>query len=226
MELKSFPLREVKAIDDADVPGTFEAIVAVFGNVDEGGDRIEKGAFARTLAEKGLPPIVWSHEWQVPPIGVVQSASETDEGLLIKGNLFVGPDDDHAIAKQVYTAMRAKDGNGRSPLREFSFGYAVRDASDETVDGKDVRVLKDLELFEVGPTLVGMNPETRLVGVKTLERAVAASIADETTSSPADVQPPAADEEKSHDNGTATPPPGGQELGPRIAELLAERPRF
>jgi HK97 family phage prohead protease len=149
----------------------------VFGNVDTVGDRIEKGAFTRTLAEKGLPPIVWSHEWQVPPIGVVESAAETDEGLQIKGRLFVDPVEDHAIAKQVYAAMRAKDGNGQPPLREFSFGYSVRESAEETVDGETVRVLKDLELFEVGPTLAGMNPETRLVGVKALESAVAAQIA-------------------------------------------------
>lgn len=179
-ETKSFALREVKAIDDGDAPGTFEALVAVFGNIDSGGDRIEKGAFARTLSEKGLPPIVWSHEWQVPPIGVVQSASETDEGLQIKGRLFVDPAEDHAIAKQVYAAMRAKDGNGQSPLREFSFGYSVKDAAEETADGETVRVLKDLELYEVGPTLVGMNPETRLVGVKALETAVAAQMAMDT----------------------------------------------
>lgn len=166
MEHKSFGLSELKAIADGDEAGTFEAVVAVFGNVDRGGDRIVKGAFSRTLEERGLPPIVWSHEWGVPPIGVVKEATETDEGLLIKGRLFVGDDEDHPMARQVYTAMRAQDGKGKAPLREFSFGYEVHSSEEITEDGEEIRVLKDLELFEVGPTLVGMNPETRLLAVK------------------------------------------------------------
>lgn len=52
------------------------------------------------------------------------------------------------------------------PLREFSFGYEVRDSHKEEVDGKSVRVLTDVEVLEVGPTLIGMNPATRLVTVK------------------------------------------------------------
>ena len=173
METKSFPLTEVKAVEDADQPGTFEAVVAVFGNVDRGGDRIVKGAFARTLSEKGLPPIVWSHNWDVPPIGTTLSASETDEGLHLKGRLFVNEaaGEDSPVARQVWTAMKAQDGNGASPLKEFSFGYETRDSADVTEDGKDIRDLKDIELFEAGPTLVGMNPATRLLGVKALHAA-------------------------------------------------------
>src|SRR5690349_18212445 len=112
MESKSFALREVKMLD-SDAPGSFEAVVSVFGNIDSYGDRMIKGAFARTLEEKGNPPVVWSHEWQVPPIGAVESATETDEGLLVKGRLFVGPDEGHAVAQQVYTAMKA------GALKEF-----------------------------------------------------------------------------------------------------------
>src|SRR4051812_39383926 len=44
---KNFPF-EFKNLDDA---GTFEATVAVFNNVDKGGDRILPGAFEKTLAQ-------------------------------------------------------------------------------------------------------------------------------------------------------------------------------
>lgn len=165
MEIKSFGLSEVKTIDGGQ-PGAFEAVVAVFGNVDLGGDRMMKGAFSRTLAEKGMPPVVWSHEWQVPPIGTVTEASETDEGLHVKGRLFVGADEDHAVAKQVYAAMKA------GALKEFSFGYATKGSNDVEEDGKSIREITDVDLFEVGPTLKGMNPATRLVGVKALERQI------------------------------------------------------
>jgi len=209
METKSFALGEVKAVGDK--KGTFEAVVSVFGNVDSYGDRMVKGAFSRTLAEKGMPPIVWSHEWQVPPIGSVESATETDEGLLIKGRLFTAPDDDHAVARQVYTAMKA------GALKEFSFGYRTVESKDITEEGKSVREIHDVDLFEVGPTLMGANDQTRLVGVKAMERVVA----DEIKTSAA----PAAKEQEPSDSGSAngdTP----EEPDPRIGALLAAHPNM
>lgn len=167
METKQFPLAEFKVINSADEPGTFEALVAVFGNVDHGGDRIKRGAFKRTLEERGLPPIVWSHNWETPPIGTTLEAVENNDGLRIKGRLFVGEGEDAPVARAVYTAMKAKDGQGRPTLREFSFGYQAMKSTLVEEDGEQVRELEDIELFEAGPTLVGMNDSTRHLGIKT-----------------------------------------------------------
>jgi HK97 family phage prohead protease len=177
MEHKSFAVSELKAVADADAPGTFEAIVSVFGNVDQGGDIVEKGAFKKSLETRGLPPIVWSHEWHTPPIGVTLKAEERDEGLYIKGRLFVGENEDSPVARAVYTAMRSEDGNGKAALREFSFGYQAVDYEMEKAGDAQIRRLKEVDIFEAGPTLMGMNPETQLLGVKSLEKAVAAEIA-------------------------------------------------
>lgn len=209
METKSFPTTELKALPEKG-EGVFEALVAVFGNVDRGGDRIEKGAFKRTLEERGLPPIIWSHNWDIPPIGTVTEAKETDEGLEIKGRLFVGSDEDHPVARQVYTAMRAQDGNGTAPLREFSFGYEVRDSSEEKTDGETVRVLEDVELFEVGPTLVGMNPQTRLLAVKSAEQVIEQALS-ESTSDPTPDDKPEPKEQSEEDRA-------------RIRRVLAAQP--
>ena len=38
-------------LESADENGEFSGYAAVFGNVDAGGDVIEKGAFAKTIAE-------------------------------------------------------------------------------------------------------------------------------------------------------------------------------
>jgi hypothetical protein len=50
--------------------GEFEALVAVFGNVDKGGDRIMPGAFTKTLAawraSEDPVPVIWSHDWNTP----------------------------------------------------------------------------------------------------------------------------------------------------------------
>jgi HK97 family phage prohead protease len=159
MEHKSFAVRDFKALGGDAPAGSFEAVVAVFGNVDAVGDRMVKGAFADSLS-KGMPPVVWSHDWDTPPIGTVDQAEETDEGLHVKGRLFVGPDEDHAVARQVHAAMRA------GALKEFSFGYKPVDYADVEEKGAKVRELRGVELYEVGPTLKGVNPATRLVGVK------------------------------------------------------------
>lgn len=219
MEFKNFAISQIKAVRESDTPGTFEAIVSVFGNVDRGGDRVKKGAFARTLAEKGLPPIIWSHNWDIPPIGVVQEAAENNEGLRIKGRLFVGEGEDHPIARQVYTAMTAQDGNGQPPLREFSFGYEVRQSSEEKANDETVRVLEDVELYEVGPTLVGMNPATRLLAAKAFDEEIAlvkrTVEAADPTSSTEETQP------------NDTPPPTSEqdnEAQATIRRLLLARP--
>lgn len=215
MECKSFALAEVKTIDNADAPGSFEAVVSVFGNVDSYGDRMMKGAFARTLAEKGMPPVVWSHEWSTPPIGTVSEAIETDEGLLVKGRLFVGADEDHAVAKQVYAAMKA------GALREFSFGYATKGSRDVEEDGNSVREITDVDLFEVGPTLVGANDQTRLVGVKALERAVADEIKTSQATAPAQNEGTEPADKPLPKDDT---PVLSEEEAVRIGQLLLERP--
>lgn len=205
-ETKAFEI-EVKAGTDEDPPGTFEALVAVFGNVDRGGDRLMPGAFRKTLGRKGrgLPPILWSHDWNQPPIGVTHSAEETEAGLVVKGELFV---ETNALARDVHTAMLAKGGDGRAPLREFSFGYEAVRAKDVTEDGATVRQLLEVELYEVSPTLVGMNPATQLLGVKTDTIAEGSDTIVETEheDSPPNVEQLSAEE------------------AARIGRLLAERP--
>jgi HK97 family phage prohead protease len=206
-EVKSLPLASIKAGTKA---GTFEAEVSVFGTKDNGNDIVEPGAFKRSLSERGFPPIVWSHNWDVPPIGVSEKAEETESGLFIAGSLFV---DDHPVARQVYAGMKAVGGDGRPALREFSFGYRVQDAEYVTKDGEDLRHLKDLDLFEVGPTLVGLHPDTRLLGVKTLAHELARA-SKALTKGTADNPAPNAEAEQA----------AAEEARARIAALALARP--
>lgn len=212
MQTKSFRVAELKATPE-DGPGTFRAIVSVFGNVDEGGDRVERGAFKRTLSERGLPPIVWSHQWDTPPIGATLKAEERAEGLYIKGRLFVDEGEDSPMARAVYTAMKATDGNGQPVLKEFSFGYAAKDYAIEGEDGSQIRVLKDVDLFEAGPTLVGMNPETRLIGMKAMAQELQRA-----------AEPEKKQDEKPDDKPDPKAAQAAEEEQVRIRRLLAERP--
>ena len=156
---KSFEALDTKVDAQA---GTFEATVAIFNNVDKGGDRIIPGAFEKTLSAwkaSGDPiPVIFNHDWASPDahVGIVEDAKETELGLWIKGRLDVA---DNPVAKQVHRLM------SRRSLKEFSFGYSVPAGGEKRAkDGAND--LLEIELAEVGPTLKGMNPATELHAVK------------------------------------------------------------
>lgn len=168
--LKSADARITIKADTA-TEGKFDALVAVFGNVDLQGDVIDKGAFTDTLkayADAGVPiPILWSHDWDDPDSHIGQAdaskAEETDEGLLLRDvELDIG---DNARAAQVFKLL------AKGRVTQFSFAATTPDEAgawslEEGDDGRIVTHLRKLDLIEAGPTLKGANPETRLVGVK------------------------------------------------------------
>lgn len=166
MLTKALPAR-VKALEGDDIPaGSFEAVVAAY-NVDSVGDKIVPGAFKKTLADwkqSGSDiPVIWSHQHTdaFAHIGSVTEASETDDGLVVKGMLDI---EDNPTAKQVYKLIKG----GR--IRNYSFAYDINDSEDvsgksEDYEGADL-LLKELGLLEVGPCLVGANRDTRTLGVK------------------------------------------------------------
>lgn len=159
MKFKSFKVN-YKAVDEGQ--GIFEAIVAVFGNVDRSGDRIQPGAFKNSLAawkEKGRPiPVIFAHEWDNldAHIGEVVEAKEVEEGLYVKAQL----DMEEPFAARVWKKMKS------GLLAEFSFAYDIVKSAWVNEEGRTILDLIELELLEVGPCLVGMNPETELLGVK------------------------------------------------------------
>jgi len=157
---KTFSLASFKTLEgEGEAEGVFEAIVAVFNNVDRAGDKIIPGAFKNTLQRweaEGAPiPVIFSHEWDNldAHVGEVLKAEEVEQGLYVKGQLDMEED----FARRVWKKMK------RRTLRQFSFAYDEVKA--EQVDG--VNELRELELLEVGPCLVGMNPDTQLLDVKT-----------------------------------------------------------
>ena len=230
MEHKSYAITDFKTLSGQDGPGTFEGLVSVFGNVDYGGDRVHRGAFKESLAEwkaKGRSvPILWSHDHEAPPIGVVTEAVENNEGLRVKGSLLT---EDNPQAKAVYAAMKA------GALHEFSFGYQVREFKDTVTEAGDkVRELIKLGLGEVSPVFRGMNPATRLMGVKSdtatdeiraideqiaqLEATKAAleAVTDPPVESPSETEP--------DDNPEPNSADADEEATARIRRLLIEHP--
>lgn len=106
---------------------------------------------------------MWSHDKDDPfsHIGTVTEAKETDTGLVVKAQL----DLENPKAAQVHRLLKG----GRVKEFSFAFSYDLQDVNPAKRDGVEVRELKRLKLYEVGPTLVGANPATELVGVKSLD---------------------------------------------------------
>lgn len=174
--LKAFaqPAASFKAVGQTDVDGVelaegeFIALAAVFGNVDSYRERIVEGAFTETLAKwaaSGDPiPVIWSHAWGDPMlhIGEVVWAKETPEGLLYKGRLDVA---DNPIAAQVYRLMKGRR------IKQQSIGFDVLDAGEVIEDGDWIFEIRKMDLYEVGPCLVGVNQATELVDIKSTPNA-------------------------------------------------------
>lgn len=163
---RAFEVVEFKALS---TKGEFEAMVAAFGNVDRIGDKIAPTAFDKTLdawGDKGDPiPIIWSHLWDQPEAHIGEAdpndVTPTEKGLHVKRGKM---DVDRPFAEQVHHLM------SKRRVKEFSFGYNIPAGGAELKDG--VNNLLEIELFEFGPTLKGMNPETELLAVKALASAV------------------------------------------------------
>jgi len=163
MQIKSCPARvKLDGGEDGESggSGTFEALVSVFGVKDSYGEIVMPGAFSKTLAEwaeKGDPiPVYWSHRLDDPDfnIGHVTEAKETDEGLLVKAQL----DLDNPKAKATHNLLRQRR------VTQFSFSFNVPPGGAKETD--DAIELHEISLYEIGPTPIGANPETELIGVK------------------------------------------------------------
>jgi uncharacterized protein len=162
---KAFPF-EIKA---ADSEGIIEAIVSVTNNVDRVGDRVMPGFFEKSLRNK-LPRGVWAHRWD-EPIAKTLVAEEWRAGdprlpqgirelggYYVKAKLILGVQ----RGKEAYELLKA------GAIDEFSIGFAVskyqvRTRNEKEGQGYD---LIEGEWHEWSPVLIGANPATELISVK------------------------------------------------------------
>lgn len=227
-ETKALDVVELKAVDDGQ-PGEFTALVSTY-QTDSVGDRVRPGAFQRSLSENGLPAVLYSHAWDAPPIGVCLEAKEIPEGLWVRGRFFVAEGEDSPLARAVYTALKAKDGNGRSALRKFSIGYSVRASTPITEDGFEIRELIDVDLYEVSVVLVPANQQAELLSVKTAAQVaeavehVAEAVAEATNQSGRTEPIETPDEEKPLESDPEINPVEAPEEKPEEAEVETPQP--
>ncbi len=160
IEFKTFEF-EIKEAGTNEDLGRFEGYASTFGNMDQGFDIVDKGAFKVTIKQnKGKFPILADHNWE-SHIGYNESATEDSTGLYVKGaiNLKVQKGvEKFALAKQ------ALDLNTRMGL---SIGYSTIQATQDPENEK-VRRLTELKLWEYSFVTFPMNIEAMVTTAKSL----------------------------------------------------------
>lgn len=135
--------------------GVFEGYASLFGIADLGRDVVMSGAFAESLAKRGVGNIrlLWQHD-PAEPVGRWLSIAEDRRGLHVRGklNLAVGR------ARDIHALMRDGGVDG------LSIGFRVERARAERPTG--LRRLEKLDLWEISIVTFPMLPGARVDTVK------------------------------------------------------------
>ncbi|MDA7429825.1 HK97 family phage prohead protease [Primorskyibacter aestuariivivens] len=129
-----------------------EGYASLFGAADQGGDVVQKGAYAESLkalaAEKRQVRMLWQHD-PAQPIGIWDEVREDGKGLYVKGRILESVEKGREAVALL--AAGAIDG--------LSIGYRTKRAS-KTDKGQ--RLLMELELWEVSLVTFPMLPSARV----------------------------------------------------------------
>ena len=149
---KSYPM-EIKEISDE---GYFSGYGSVFDVVDDWDDVIIRGAFASTLQKK-TPIMLWQHD-SAEPIGVYERVRENDIGLWVEGRLLL----EIEKGREAHILLKNR------AIRGLSIGFIPLGWEWETRNDTRVRVLKDIDLWEVSLVTFPANPKAVVDEVKTV----------------------------------------------------------
>lgn len=169
----------VTGVDEAQ--GIVEAVVNIFGVLDEGSDIVRMGAFARTIADGGgRVQVLDNHRADsvLRVVGKVLALREIGRAELPPEVLARHPEATGGLWTKTQYLTNTPEGDGvfkriaSGAVGEYSIGYdAVAYGYEKMTrpDGSPVtaRVLKEIRLWEYSPVIWGMNPATATVGVKT-----------------------------------------------------------
>jgi HK97 family phage prohead protease len=175
-ELRFFVAQELRATGSDKSP-KIEGYAATFGTVASIGtfqERIQKGAFTRTLASDTDVVCLFNHEGM--PLGRKSAGTLTLEEDEL-GLKFFCKLPDTTVAKDTYANLKA--GN----LRECSFGFYVNGPDGESwstlPDGTALRTLLDVSLFDVSvvtsPAYSGTSAAARNIVPDDLEQRMSAA---------------------------------------------------
>ena len=145
---------EIKEITDE---GRFAGYASVFDVIDYYDDVIVRGAFAKSISEK-MPAMLWQHD-SSDPIGIYESIREDDIGLWIEGRLLL----DIEKGREAYILIK------NQAIRGLSIGFVPALWEWETRDNRRLRILKEIDLWEVSLVTFPANPKALIDDVKNIK---------------------------------------------------------
>lgn len=169
MEYKSFELETKEVADDG---RTVTGFAAVFGNIDQGADRIHRGAFRKTIQEQGgRIKHLWMHDMYQPPIAVVKELREVGREELPESVQGRFPDATGGllVTRRYLDTPRGNEilaGVTGGAITEMSIGYDAKKIDFEEVPGDGVRGplmvrnLREVRLYDTSDVTFGMNEAT------------------------------------------------------------------
>lgn len=129
-----------------------EGYASLFGAADQGGDVVQPGAYAASLAALAAAgrrvKMLWQHD-PAEPIGVWDEVREDGRGLYVKGRLLT----------ELARGREAAALIGAGAIDGLSIGYRTKRAER---DGAGRRLLSELELWEVSLVTFPMLSQARV----------------------------------------------------------------
>lgn len=150
---------EIKAAFDIDDEGTITGTAWPFGSPDRVGDIITKGAFNIATGEL---PMLLAHDPE-QPVGLWDEVTQTDEGLQVKGKLFIG---ESRRARAVRSSIRG------GLLTGLSIGFVTKAATKTPRN----RIISALDLLEISVVRNPAHPRARITHAKDATAAIAEAI--------------------------------------------------
>jgi uncharacterized protein len=143
---------ELKGIE---ADGTFSGYASLFGHEDLSHDVVQPGAFAASLARRGLSAIkmLWHHD-PAAPIGRWLDIHEDERGLAVRGRLLTELDK----GREALILLRSGAVDG------LSIGFRTVRARTDKASG--IRRLYEVDLWEISVVTFPMLPDARIAAVK------------------------------------------------------------
>lgn len=145
---------EIKSLKET---GEFSGYASVFDLIDLQGDKIESGAFTKSLGmweQAGKwPKMLWQHDSKIP-IGTWHTIKQDSKGLFVKGALILELDK----GREAYHLLKA------GALDGLSIGFKTKKSRYDSL--AKARVLQDIDLQEISLVTFAANPAAQILDVK------------------------------------------------------------
>ena len=132
--------------------------------IDADNDSYERGAFMKNGEQWAT--ILAGHSWLTVPLGKARVFEDGDLALAemhLNLKTTTGRDWYEAIKFDYDGCDCGKTGKS---VQEYSYGFYVKDSMNDIRDGKQVRILKDVQVYEISPVVQGAGVGTGTLSVK------------------------------------------------------------